>query len=320
MSPPNGFRPPELLVSIVVTTKNEERNIDRCLKSIQFQTWKNIEIIVVDNGSTDQTKKIAFSYTHQVFDHGPERSAQRNFGMIQKAEGKYVMYVDADMILTPGLVERCVKRMQRGDCVALHISEIVLGCSYWSRVRRFERQFYDGTVIDGARFFLKEAFQKAGGFDERFSGPEDWDLDKKIRPLGGIALLKTPRSTGSIGTHGEMDSFLRQRGVDREQFGDLVFHNESDFKVGRYLKKKKYYALGFDAYISKWGKKDPDIQRQFGWGYRYFIVFVEGGKWRRLVRHPLLAGGMLFLRMSVGCVFLARLIQRRRRLEMNGQK
>ena len=46
-------------VSVVITTKNEEKNIENCLKSIQLQTWTNIEIIVVDNNSKDDSIEIA---------------------------------------------------------------------------------------------------------------------------------------------------------------------------------------------------------------------------------------------------------------------
>lgn len=294
------------LVSIVVTTKNEEKNIEHCLKSIQAQTWKPIEIIVVDNKSSDATKEIALRFTPLVFDKGPERSAQRNFGMIEKAHGRYVMYVDADMILSPRLVERCVDRMTQGDPVALHVPEIVLGTSFWGCVRRFERCFYDGTVVDGARFFDREVFRLVGGFDEGINGPEDWDLDKKLKKIGNIVLLQTPISGESVW---ELDSFLRQRGVNRKQFGESVFHNESDFCFRRYIIKKNYYTLGFNAYISKWGKNDPDIRRQFGGAYRYICIFTEKGKWRRLIHHPILVAGMLFLRISVGCVFISRKIQ-----------
>lgn len=58
------------IVSVVVTTKNEERNIETCLRSFLAQTYAPIEIIVVDNGSTDRTKEIARKYTDQVFDRG----------------------------------------------------------------------------------------------------------------------------------------------------------------------------------------------------------------------------------------------------------
>ena len=144
------------LVSVVITTKNEEKNIENCLISIKEQTYKNIEIIVVDNNSSDKTKDLSLQYTEKVYNKGPERSAQRNFGMIDKSNGEYVMFVDADMMLGPYLVEDCVGSMQHSPDIALHIPEIVLGNNYFSKVRRFERRFYDGTVIDGARFFIKK--------------------------------------------------------------------------------------------------------------------------------------------------------------------
>ena len=50
-------------VSVIVTTKNEAKNIGRCLQSIQNQTYKAIEIIVVDNFSKDETKRIAKKFT-----------------------------------------------------------------------------------------------------------------------------------------------------------------------------------------------------------------------------------------------------------------
>ena len=114
--PTSDPRPP--MVSVVVTTKNEERNIEHCMKSIKLQSYENIEIIVVDNFSADKTKEIALKYTNKVYDKGPERSAQRNFGMIDVSNGKYVMFVDADMILSPCLVESCVKEMEE-DCPPL---------------------------------------------------------------------------------------------------------------------------------------------------------------------------------------------------------
>jgi len=79
-----------------------------------------------------------------------------------------------------------------------------------------------------------------------------------------------------------------------------------------YLKKKFYYSLGFDGYINKWGKNDPDIRRQFGIAYRFWIVFTEQGKWKRLLARPDLAIGMYFLRFIVGIIFLIKLIIKQR--------
>ena len=270
----------EPLVSVVITTKIEEKNIENCLKSIVGQSYKNIEIIVVDNFSTDKTREIALKYTDKFFEKGPERSAQRNHGMIEKSNGKYVMFVDADMVLSPNLIKNCVEYIGRENCAALHVSEIVMGDGFWSKVRRFERSFYDGTVIDGARFFQKDKFVEVGGFDEGMSGPEDWDIDKKLKAIGKIGLV--PKNGEEA----------------------VIYHNEAEFNLKKYLSKKGYYTQSFDKYISKWGKDDNDLKKQFGLSYRYFGVFLEKGKWKRLLAHPVLTGGMYFLRGSVGAVYL----------------
>ena len=76
------------LVSIVITSKNEEANIENCLISINEQTYPNIEVIVVDNNSTDKTFKTSLKLTDKVFNKGLERSTQRNYRMMKITCGK----------------------------------------------------------------------------------------------------------------------------------------------------------------------------------------------------------------------------------------
>ncbi len=302
-------RPQPPLVSLTITTRNEERNIETCLRSIRAQTYprERMEVIVVDNASTDKTKQLASAFTDKVFDKGPERSAQRNFGMRDKSSGEFVMFLDADMVLAPTVVERCVAAMAVAEGVAaLHVPEIVLGRRFFSKVRRFERRFYDGTVVDGARFFRKDAFVRVTGFDEAMSGPEDWDIDKKIKQIGTIGLLEWRPATDDGSGGWPLRSFVEERGVSPSRFGAVIYHNEAEFDLPLYLRKKAYYSRSFDGYVQKWGKSDPDIRRQLGMAYRFFGVFVEDGKWLRLVAHPLLTFGMFSLRFFVGVVFLMR--------------
>lgn len=269
----------EKKISVIITTKNEEKNISNCIESIKKQSYpqEQIEIIVVDNNSQDRTKEIVHKYTNKVFDWGPERSAQRNFG-VGKSNGEYFVYLDADMILSKDVLQNCVKRIKNDpEIIALYISEVVMGKNFWSKVRRFERSFYDGTIIDCARFIRKEKFLEVHGFDENLTGPEDWDLDKKLRNIGNIGMIKAP-----------------------------IYHNEAEFDLGKYLSKKGYYTKKFDEYISKWGKDDPDVKKQFGIYYRFFGVFLENGKWKKLISHPFLTSGMYFLRFLVGVKFLLR--------------
>jgi glycosyltransferase involved in cell wall biosynthesis len=86
--------------------------LEECLRWIRAQTWKNVELVVVDNRSRDRTPQIAERYAHQVHQRGPERSAQRNHG-VATTTGEYVLIIDSDMNFSPRVVEACVEQMCR---------------------------------------------------------------------------------------------------------------------------------------------------------------------------------------------------------------
>jgi len=292
------------LVSLVVTTKNEEKNIANCLRSLQDQTYLNTEIIVIDNYSSDSTKQKALDFTSLVFDKGPERSAQRNEGMLHIAQGKYCAYFDADMLVSKFLIEDSVTQLESGSVLGLYVPEIVLGNSIFARIRRYERQFYDGTVIDAVRVFRREALLRVGGFNEEIfqnGSGEDWDLDKSIRLIGKVEMLESFPS--KLSARSENDWFIQyasKNGVALTKSFNGILHDESVDTLFPYLKKKKYYARGFQGYIKKWGSADQDIKRQFGLFYRLFFVFMENQKWKKVVRNPFLFLGTLMLKVLIG--------------------
>lgn len=273
------------MVSVIITTKNEEKNIKNCLESIKSQTYLSnlcnqsteqsvVEIIVVDNSSTDRTKEIARRYTDKVYNFGPERSAQRNFG-VKQASGKYILYLDADMILSGNIISECVEKSREEGLVALYIPEKIVGNGFWVRVRNFERSFYNATAIDCVRFVRRDKFLEIDGFDENLTGPEDWDFDRRIKKVGKAGIINAP-----------------------------IYHNEGTFNLKKYLRKKTYYSKDFKKYIEKWGEKDKIVRKQLGFCYRYFWVFVENGKWMRLLKHPILTLGMYLLRFRLGINYL----------------
>ena len=265
------------VVSIIVTTRNEEKKIGACLESILQQSMLPLEMIVVDNFSEDKTTVIAQEYRAKVFQLGPERSAQRNYG-VEKAKGKYILYLDADMRLSPKVIEECVNRSEAdAEVLGIYIPEIIVGKGFWIKVRRFERSFYDGTVIDAVRFVPRSVFQQVEGFDLLFTGPEDWDFDKKIRGLGKTIVAEAH-----------------------------IEHDEGNFDFKNYLGKKSYYSKGFDLYADKCGKDDPDIRKQLSPWYRFIGVFTEQGKFIKLLGHPILTLGMYYLRFRVGFLYLLR--------------
>jgi len=257
-------------VSIIIPTKNEEENIARCLKSLQSQDYSPIEVIVVDNHSSDKTRKIAKTYTDKVFTKGPERSAQRNFGA-RKATGEILFFIDADMTLDQKVVSQATELLETEKAIeAIIVPEKTVGENYWARVRALERNCYLGEKnIEAARVFDRDTFFKLGGFDENLVAAEDWDLTQRIAKLGKISRTKTK-----------------------------VIHYEGTLSIINHLKKKYYYAQDIHLYAQKHQEK---FKTQAG--LARLSLFVRN--WRKLAADPIHALGVFILKSLEYFIFIS---------------
>lgn len=267
-------------LTAVITTRNEEANIANCIRSFDGRR-DEVEVIVVDNSSDDRTKDIAAELGAVVLDRGPERCAQRNLGW-RTASADWVVILDADMTLPADTLDEMLAIAGDVDGAdadkprAYWIPEVRTGAGIRTKARNFERSFYDGTCIDALRLFHRSALESVGGYDESLiAGGEDWELD--------IRILAT--------------------GVRASVLKHSLVHNEKSLSFRRLMAKKAYYSKGVADYQAKWAGH-PVLRKQFGFFYRYVGVFVENGKWRRLLRHPILAAVMYFERVAVGIVYL----------------
>jgi glycosyltransferase involved in cell wall biosynthesis len=102
------------LVSITIPTYNEEKTLPQTLMSVKKQTYPNIEVIVIDSNSTDNTKNIAKRFGAKVINYEGKLLGARYIG-VKKARGKYVLFLDADQILEKNAVESAVKGMKNCD-------------------------------------------------------------------------------------------------------------------------------------------------------------------------------------------------------------
>ncbi len=250
------------LVSIIISTKNSSRTLEACLKSIKEQSYKNIEIIVVDNNSTDNTKEIALKYTDRVFNQGPERSAQRNYGAKQ-AKGEFLLIHDSDIYFNIDSVKECVELIEKENCDAIILPEKSIGIGFWSKVKAFERSFYVGNdLIEAPRFFKRDVFENMRGYDEDLTGPEDWDL--------GIRLIKANYK------------------ISRTK--KILLHDEGEVDLFGSSKKKQYYANDvFDKYS---GKHPEEFKKQMSFFFRFPLSKII----KKGLRHPILFIFMVFMK------------------------
>jgi len=248
-------------ISIIITTLNEESVISNLLKSISLQTYRNYEVILIDNKSTDNTVSIAREYGAKVYLKGPERSAQRNYGVL-KATGDYVLVLDADMVLTKNVLGEL---SEVRESMAI-IPEKSYGTGYFVKFKIFEREFYEGDdSIEASRFFAKNIFVKYGGYDKNITGPEDYDLPLRIKKDG----YKTAR------------------------IKSYILHNEKNFNPIKSAKKKFYYASMARVYVTRHKEM---IFKQGNLIFR--PIFFK--KWKKMVASPFLTLGMIFVKFLEG--------------------
>ena len=256
------------LVSVIVTTKNEEKNIARFLHAIKQQTYKPLEIIVVDNNSKDQTVAISKLFTKNIYQHGPERSAQRNFGAA-KAKGAYLFFLDADMELRPEAIASSVASADK-DCQAVIVKEIFIGRGFWSKCKALEKTSYsDSGEAEAARFYTRKLFLQLNGYDEQLTGPEDMDMHHRAAAFTSFA------RTG------------------------IILHYDEHISYVQFLKKRYYYSLSLRRYFTK----NPKAQQQ----EFHFIRKAYLKNWKLFLKHPILALGFFVLRIGESCVVLCAL-------------
>ena len=191
------------LVSTITPVLNGEKYIAENLGSIKNQTYPNIEMIVVDNFSTDSTPQIAKKFGAIFYQKGPERASQDNYGA-KMAKGKYVFITGCDMNLDKDYIEQCVTQCETKGYDAIYASVRSRTTNYWSKVKGLERDMYIGDdLIESARFFKRDIFLKLGGYDASLIiNADDYDMQRRLNNAG----YKTGRITATEEHIDEIDS------------------------------------------------------------------------------------------------------------------
>lgn len=253
------------LVSVIIPTKNSERTIKKCLESIKNQTYPKIEVLIIDNFSTDRTQKIAGIYGARIIRSYDKRSQARNIGA-KRARGQYVFFIDSDMELNSRVIEECVKKIREGY-EGIIIPEISVGEGFWARCKAIEKLCYIGDEnIEAARFFKKSVFEAVNGYDVQLEAGEDWDLSQRVKKAGF--------RIGRI--------YL------------LIKHHEGRLSLWKTIKKKYEYGKGIHKYMNKYPQK-ARIQLKL-------IRPAFRRKWKLLARKPVIFLGMSFMKF---CEFAA---------------
>jgi glycosyltransferase involved in cell wall biosynthesis len=147
---------------------------------------------------------------------------------------------------------------------SVYIPEEIVTPGWFGRLRNWEREFYTGTLVDCVRFVRAIDCPR---FDENMHGPEDADFDRRLKGKRYIS-------------HSKLYHY------DNIGFTD-------------YCKKKAYYSKS----MKKFFNANPN-DKVLDFRYRCFGIFLENGKWKKLLRHPLRTVLLMFLVLTRGVIYL----------------
>jgi len=172
--------------SIIIPTYNEEDCIERCIKAVLNQNHKDLEVILVDDGSTDKTAEIAKRYPIKIVKgkHGGN-SAAKNFGW-KKAKGDVVIFIDADMVIHPKYVYetlKCYEDKKIGGTTHIE-SRFNKKPSFIARMltlRKIIGELMDPICVKACR---RNFINTIGGFNSNLGYFDDWELGMRIKKEG----------------------------------------------------------------------------------------------------------------------------------------
>jgi glycosyltransferase involved in cell wall biosynthesis len=219
------------LVSILIPLYNSEKYIAETIQSCLEQTYKNIEVIIVDDGSTDNSFQIAQSYeSDKVKVYKQENSGAcraRNYAF-ELSAGDYIQYLDADDLLSPNKIEDQIKLFE------LYGNSIIANCS-WAR-------FYKS---------IEDACHRKQLIDHDYENPIDWLIESwRGKGMGQTSIWLIPRE------------IIKKTGVWDES---LSKNQDGEFFCRVLLKVKKikfcenalvYYRKGVAASITSSENED----------------------------------------------------------------
>lgn len=179
------------LVSIVVPSYNYANYLSECIETVLSQTHKNFELLIVDDGSTDNTREVVYSYNdsriNYIYKENGGLSAARNTG-IENISGEYVLFLDADDLIEKTYISKQIKFLENNQrnaiCVAKNKlftnlndqGKPVVSGSWHLYSRNLDTHIlFFNLAPPHCYFYRRSVVDKVGYFDTALKACEDYD-------------------------------------------------------------------------------------------------------------------------------------------------
>jgi glycosyltransferase involved in cell wall biosynthesis len=194
------------LISVVIPAYKRDRVIERAIRSVLEQTYQDFEILVVDDGSKDDTESVVASLALEdsrihYFRHETNRGAQaaRNTGA-KAAKGEWIAFLDSDDYLTSNSLELRILAAQNQGVKVIHSecqllkqdkSSNAYGISPWNGYV-YREMLTDPGILFSGLLIAKEALEKVGYLDEQIIAYQDWDTVIRLAKYYSFGFVAEP--------------------------------------------------------------------------------------------------------------------------------
>lgn len=221
-------------ISVIIPCLNEERFLQRCLESLRQQNYPDNlwELIVVDNGSTDNSATVARGFTDKVISApGLRVGAVRNIGA-KHAVGDLLVFIDADCTLDPDWLKRAEQLTLR------HPSAVFGGAAKLPDQAAWVERYWllegpKGTTLPkeliGCSIIIpSRIFQALGGFNTDMSSGEDSELSKRVRKNDNHVILTPELNVVHLGNAKTLVSFIKRQIWHAQSYRNNLTQNIKD--------------------------------------------------------------------------------------------
>ncbi|MEK4513961.1 glycosyltransferase family 2 protein [Paenibacillus sp. FSL H8-0122] len=236
-------------ISVVIPTYNKLSDLESTLSGFTQQTNKNFEIVVADDGSTDNTQKMIRSFSHQMnivysYDESKGRASARNRGL-QLASGDLIVFVDSDRIPSSSFLEE--------HCNALRAKEKIVSIgSKYSILRKYTSKLR--IPFNAQAEFLR--------FIERNPGVTQKLLNEEALFTSEVLRQNLDAAIKTFYLFEPPDNFNSIREVFSDRFSDFSFAWIAATTGNMALRRNDINDLSFDESMIGWGAEDTDFAYQ----------------------------------------------------------
>jgi len=303
-------------ISVIIPTYNRDRFIKEAIDSVLIQDFQDYEIIVIDDGSTDNTKEIVKSLKNKkiryFFQKNQGRSKARNRA-IKLARGQYLAFLDSDDVFLPGKLTKQVKCLDEHPKIGMVYASALTMDENGRKLRKKYRATSSGLIYKEVAFTIplliilptvmvrKGIIDRMGGFDERMHSFEDVDLWRRLSKKFPVMAISKPLCT--VRSHvdilreppqqllktidyyvkkifsqeKELDWFYKRRAASYLYFG---YYN-----TVRINKNRRKLSYPFLARSFAYWPLGPIIYTIFSLSYKLFLILIPQPKSRQKMRN-----------------------------------